>query len=79
MQNCVDLHQDENLEAFDFWHWLEHKEMGPSPYEGLQHRLSRTPGELRTAAPVLGQHSDEVLGGMLGLSPEEIEQLKRSE
>lgn len=77
VQNCVDLHQDENLEAFNFWHWLEHKEMGPSPYEGLQHRLSRTPGELRTAAPVLGQHSDEVLGGMLGLSPDEIEQLKQ--
>ncbi len=51
--------------------------MGPSPYEGLKHRLSRTPGELRTAAPVLGQHSDEVLGGMIGLSAEEIEQLKR--
>jgi len=77
VQNCVDLHQDENLEAFNFWHWLEHKEMGPSPYEGLQHRLSRTPGELRTAAPVLGQHSDEVLGGMLGLSQQEIEQLKQ--
>lgn len=77
VQNCMDLHQDENLASFDFWHWLEHKEMGSSPYEGLQHRLSRTPGELRTAAPVLGQHSDEVLSGVLGLSPEEIEQLKQ--
>ena len=77
VQNCVDLHQDENLEAFNFWHWLEHKAMGPSPYEGLQHRLSSTPGELRTAAPVLGQHSEEVLRGMLGLSVEEIEQLKQ--
>jgi len=77
VQNCVDLHQDENLQAFDFWHWLEHKEMGPSPYEGLQHRLSRTPGELRSAAPILGQHNEEVLGGMLGLSAAEIEQLQK--
>ncbi len=77
VQNCVDIHNDENLDAFGFWHWLEHKEMGPSPYEGLQHRLSRTPGTLRSAAPVLGQHNDEVLGGMLGLSAAEIEQLKR--
>ncbi|MFZ0890385.1 MAG: CoA transferase, partial [Candidatus Binataceae bacterium] len=76
VQNCVDLHHDENLEAFGFWHWLDHKEMGPSPYEGLQHRLSRTPGELRKAAPALGQHNEEVLGGMLGLSTAEIEQLK---
>src|ERR1700688_3178981 len=75
VQNCVDLHQDENLEAFGFWHWLEHKEMGHSVYEGLQHRLSRTPGEL-SAAPALGQHTDEVLTGMLGLSASEIEQLR---
>jgi len=77
VQNCVDLHQDENLEAFDFWHWLEHKQMGPSPYEGLSHRMSRTPGELRSAAPVLGQHNDEVFRGMLGLTREEIEQLQK--
>jgi len=76
VQNCVDLHQDENLEAFGFWHWLDHKEMGPSVYEGLQHRLSRTPGELRAPAPTLGQHNEEVLSGMLGLSAAEIEQLK---
>src|SRR6202050_3905189 len=27
VQNCMDIHQDENLEAWDFWHWLEHKQM----------------------------------------------------
>lgn len=77
VQNCVDLHQDENLDAFDFWHWLEHKEMGPSVYEGLEHRMSRTPGALRFAAPIMGQHNEEVLSGMLGLSADEIETLKK--
>jgi len=77
VQNCMDLHQDDNLEAFDFWHWLDHKAMGPSPYEGLQHRMSRTPGELRFPAPVLGQHNEEIFGGMLGMSAAEIEQLKK--
>jgi len=76
VQNCMDLHRDENLEAFGFWHWLDHPQMGPSPYEGLQHRLSRTPGELRSPAPTLGQHNDEVLGGILGMTTAEIEQLK---
>ena len=76
VQNCMDLHRDENLEAFGFWHWLDHPHMGPSPYEGLEHRLSRTPGELRSPAPVLGQHNDEVLGGMLGMSATAIAQLK---
>ena len=77
VQNCVDIHQDDNLEAFGFWHWLEHKEMGASPYEGLEHRMSRTPGTLRAAAPILGQDNDEVFNGMLKLSADEIEQLKR--
>ncbi len=77
VENCVDIHQDDNLEAFGFWHWLEHKEMGPSPYEGLEHRMSRTPGALRSAAPILGQDNDEVFREMLSLSADEIEQLKK--
>jgi benzylsuccinate CoA-transferase BbsF subunit len=76
VQNCLNLHRDENLAAFGFWHWLDHPQMGPSPYEGLEHRLSRTPGELRSPAPVLGQHNDEVLSGLLGMTAAEIEQLK---
>lgn len=77
VQNCMDLHRDENLDAFGFWHWLDHAHMGPSPYEGLEHHLSRTPGELRSPAPVLGQHNDEILRGMLGMSATEVEQLKQ--
>ena len=79
VQNCLDLHQDENLQAFDYWHWLDHATMGPSPYEGLQHRLSSTPGHLRSPAPSLGQHNDEVLAGLLGMSGAEIEQLKQEQ
>ncbi|MGH7987456.1 MAG: CaiB/BaiF CoA transferase family protein [Candidatus Binataceae bacterium] len=79
VQNCIDLHRDDNLEAFGFWHWLDHQEMGPSPYEGLEHRMSRTPGELRSPAPVLGQHNEEIFGGMLGLSTAEIERLKQAQ
>jgi crotonobetainyl-CoA:carnitine CoA-transferase CaiB-like acyl-CoA transferase len=77
VQNCVDIHNDDNLESFGFWHWLEHKEMGPSPYEGLSHRMSRTPGDLRRPAPILGEHNDEIFHGMLGMSADEIEQLKK--
>jgi crotonobetainyl-CoA:carnitine CoA-transferase CaiB-like acyl-CoA transferase len=39
--------------------------------------MSRTPGTLRSAAPILGQDNDEVFREMLSLSPEEIEQLKK--
>jgi benzylsuccinate CoA-transferase BbsF subunit len=79
VQNCLDLHQDPNLKAFDYWHWLDHATMGPSPYEGLQHHLSRTPGRLRSPAPSLGQHNDEVLSSLLGMSTAEIQQLKEEQ
>src|SRR5215469_6049701 len=77
VQSCLDLHQDENLDAFGFWNWLEHQEMGSAPYMGVAHRLDATPGQLRSAAPALGQHTDEVLQEMMGLSAEEIAQLRK--
>jgi crotonobetainyl-CoA:carnitine CoA-transferase CaiB-like acyl-CoA transferase len=39
-------------------------------------RLSETPGGVRAAAPLLGQHTDEVLREILGLGEKKIEQLR---
>jgi CoA:oxalate CoA-transferase len=39
--------------------------------------MSRTAGGLQRPAPVLGQHSDEVMNEILGLTASEIEELKR--
>ncbi len=40
-------------------------------------RLSRTPVEYRAPPPLLGQHTEEVLGDLLGKPPEEIARLRR--
>ncbi len=39
-------------------------------------KLTRTPGETFTAAPTLGQHTDEVLRACLGMEPAEIGRLR---
>ena len=39
-------------------------------------RLSASPTEVQRA-PLLGEHTTEVLAGLLGLSPEEVAHLKR--
>jgi crotonobetainyl-CoA:carnitine CoA-transferase CaiB-like acyl-CoA transferase len=39
--------------------------------------MSRTPGTLRSPAPILGQDNDEIFREMLSLAPNEIEQLKQ--
>jgi succinyl-CoA:(S)-malate CoA-transferase subunit B len=40
-------------------------------------RLSETPGEIRHLGPKLGQHTDEVLTGLLGLDEQKISELRR--
>ncbi len=39
-------------------------------------KLSATPPDYRSPAPVLGQHTEEVLGGLLGMSAAEIGELR---
>ena len=34
------------------------------PMHAVVPRLSGTPGEIRTPAPALGEHNDEILGGL---------------
>jgi crotonobetainyl-CoA:carnitine CoA-transferase CaiB-like acyl-CoA transferase len=55
---------------------LEHATAGKLPLVASPMRFSGTPLEYRLAPPVLGQHTDEVLRGLLGKSDEEIAQLR---
>jgi crotonobetainyl-CoA:carnitine CoA-transferase CaiB-like acyl-CoA transferase len=55
---------------------LEHPQAGVRPYQTIPIHLDRTPGRDRSAAPLLGQHTDEVLV-QFGLSAEEREALAR--
>ncbi len=43
---------------------------------GVVPRLSGTPGSVRSPAPRLGEHTDEVLTEVLGLSPEQVRALR---
>ncbi|MCH9037329.1 MAG: CoA transferase, partial [Chloroflexi bacterium] len=51
---------------------IEHPEMGRHHYDGYSFKLSRTPGQLRSPAPLMGQHNELVLRDILGLDEEEI-------
>ena len=55
---------------------LPDAEMGTVPMHAVVPRLSGTPGEIRTAAPALGEHNHEILGG-LGLSAEAVDDLRK--
>jgi len=51
-------------------------EIGPLPQPAVVPRLSATPGRVTHAGPALGTHTDEVLGGLLALTREEIAELR---
>jgi formyl-CoA transferase/CoA:oxalate CoA-transferase len=51
---------------------MEHPKVGKVRMVGAPVRLSATPGAVRTPAPSLGQHTDEVLRGVLNLSDAEL-------
>ncbi|KAJ3578824.1 hypothetical protein NPX13_g1747 [Xylaria arbuscula] len=57
---------------------LEHGECGPIRVVNTPVKYSESKPGVRTAPPTLGQHTDEVLGGLLGLDGDAIEALKHA-
>jgi crotonobetainyl-CoA:carnitine CoA-transferase CaiB-like acyl-CoA transferase len=57
---------------------LEHPLAGRLPLVASPMRFSGTPVEYRLAPPLLGQHTDEILGGLLGKDAAEIARLRAS-
>ena len=55
---------------------LPHPQAGTVPQVANPIRFSRTRIAYECAPPVLGQHTQEVLGELLGMAPEEIASLK---
>ena len=56
----------------------DHPVAGPVRVVGPPVRLSDTPGAVRAPAPMLGQHTDEVLRQRLGLDDDALDRLRRT-
>jgi crotonobetainyl-CoA:carnitine CoA-transferase CaiB-like acyl-CoA transferase len=50
--------------------------VGPLRMQGIYPRLSRTPGRIRSGAPELGRHNDEIYGKLLGITARERKRLR---
>lgn len=56
---------------------IGHPTAGTIRLPGIPVKFSETPGAIATPPPLLGQHTEEVLGRVLGYSPDEIEALRK--
>jgi crotonobetainyl-CoA:carnitine CoA-transferase CaiB-like acyl-CoA transferase len=62
VNTVADLLEDENFVAREFFQRIDHPETGPLVYPGYHFRLHRgEPMPERRRAPLLGEHTDEVL------------------
>ena len=66
---------DPHFAARGFWEVVSHPEAGTHPYLSRPFKHSKTPGSSRMHAPLLGQHTEQVLRDIGGFSEEEIKEL----
>ena len=70
-----DLFDDPQVAVNDMVVTQDHPVAGPVRVIGIPVKLARTPGQIRTPAPLLGEHTEEILAS-LGYSEAEIAQLR---
>ena len=69
------LLDDHQLGARDYWVAMEHPFAGRQTYAGAPFKMSETPWQV-TRAPLLGENNEEIYGGELGCSKEDLVRLR---
>jgi benzylsuccinate CoA-transferase BbsF subunit len=75
--NVEQQFRDPQLRARGFYVDVEHPLVGTEILYDVPFRLSETPGRVRRPAPNLGEHTESILGELIGLSRSEVEGLAR--
>jgi crotonobetainyl-CoA:carnitine CoA-transferase CaiB-like acyl-CoA transferase len=74
----MDAHDDLHLRARGFWQEIERAYIGRHLQPSMAFRTGSRPYGVRTPAPTLGAHNEDVLSQLLGLSAAEIAALERA-
>jgi len=74
--NCKDIAEDLHLNAREFFARLPHPEVGVRIHTGIPWLLRNAPNGVQAPAPLLGQHTTQVMRELLKYSEQEIAKLK---
>ncbi|SNY98770.1 CaiB/BaiF CoA transferase family protein [Halomonas sp. hl-4] len=75
INNFAQAMQDEHYLARGMVQEMDHPVIGKMKTIGFPSKFSLTPSQIRSPAPLFGQHTDEVLD-TLGVSPDQLEKLR---
>jgi formyl-CoA transferase len=73
---AADIIADPHVQARQAVIEVDHPDFGRIPMQNVAPRLSGTPGEVKWAGPALGASNEEIYQGLLGLSADEVSDLK---
>jgi crotonobetainyl-CoA:carnitine CoA-transferase CaiB-like acyl-CoA transferase len=75
LSSAIELLEDERLHDHGHFQTVEHPKLGRRPFQMGAIRSELGP-DLRRAAPLIGEANEDIYGGLLGLSAEEIRALE---
>ncbi len=79
VNSMAEVVKDPQVIENEYLHDIDHPALGAVKMTQLPINFSKTPVQLRSTAPVFGQHTEEVLMELAGLSWGDIEKLKEQE
>jgi crotonobetainyl-CoA:carnitine CoA-transferase CaiB-like acyl-CoA transferase len=75
LTNPREVYAHPHLQARGYLEDVHNEVVGTHPVPGMPFRMSGVDRWIRQGAPLVGEHNDEVLGGLLGLSQDELTRL----
>jgi crotonobetainyl-CoA:carnitine CoA-transferase CaiB-like acyl-CoA transferase len=78
MNTPAEFAESEQTVGRDYFVELKHPVVGTYHQARAMHVFSESPAEMRWAAPLVGQHNEEILMGELGLSRDDLIRLRAS-
>ncbi|MBM4243684.1 MAG: CoA transferase [Deltaproteobacteria bacterium] len=71
------IDHDPATAEFGLWPVAHHSKMGDVRVDGLPVRFSETPWSIERGAPCVGEHTEQVLTSLLGMSAAEVAELRQ--